>query len=167
MAKQNKQELKRPIDIWFDKYAESHQNPTNKIYHFICVPIIFFSILGLIWLIPFPELAFLGSYQKFINWASLAIAFVMYYYYTLSNALFFMMIWVIALFSFGIVQIEINMASNAWIVFTSLFVAAWIGQFIGHKIEGKKPSFFDDLRFLLIGPLWILHFICKKAGLKY
>ncbi len=48
-----------------------------------------------------------------------------------------------------------------------IFVVAWIGQFIGHHIEGKKPSFLKDLQFLLIGPAWLLSFIYKKLDIKY
>ena len=48
-----------------------------------------------------------------------------------------------------------------------IFVIAWIGQFIGHKIEGKKPSFLEDLQFLMVGPAWLLSFIYKKVGIKY
>ena len=44
---------------------------------------------------------------------------------------------------------------------------AWIGQFIGHKIEGEKPSFFEDLQFLLIGPAWLLGAIYQKLGIRY
>jgi uncharacterized membrane protein YGL010W len=54
-----------------------------------------------------------------------------------------------------------------WKICLVLFVLAWIGQFVGHKIEGKKPSFFQDVVFLLIGPAWLLHFIYKKAGQRY
>jgi len=161
---------KRPVDIYFDKYAESHQNHTNETIHWICVPLIVFSLLGLIWQIPFPHLDFLGQYNGFFNWASFVIAFAMYYYFTLSPVLFFMMIWVVALMSYGIVKLEQwqNVGGPAvWLVFAIIFVLAWIGQFIGHKIEGKKPSFLDDVKFLLIGPIWLLHFICKKIGLKY
>lgn len=39
----------------------------------------------------------------------------------------------------------------------TLFILAWIGQFYGHHVEGKKPSFFQDLQFLLIGPLWVYY----------
>jgi uncharacterized membrane protein YGL010W len=46
-----------------------------------------------------------------------------------------------------------------------LFAAAWVGQFKGHQIEGKKPSFLKDLQFLLVGPAWLLHFVYRKAGL--
>jgi uncharacterized membrane protein YGL010W len=163
-------ETKRPVDIYFDKYGESHQNHTNELIHWICVPLIVFSLLGLVWQIPFPHLDFLGKYNGFFNWASFLIAFAMYYYFTLSPVLFFLMIWVIGLMSYGIVKLEQWQQVGgpaAWLVFAIIFVVAWIGQFIGHKIEGKKPSFLDDIKFLLIGPIWLLHFVCKKIGLKY
>ncbi|HNC31482.1 MAG TPA: DUF962 domain-containing protein, partial [Cyclobacteriaceae bacterium] len=42
----------KKIDALFLEYGESHQNPTNKTIHWICVPLIFFSIVGLIASIP-------------------------------------------------------------------------------------------------------------------
>ena len=163
-------EEKRPVDILFDKYAESHQNHTNELIHWICVPLIVFSLLGLVWQIPFPHLDFLGRYNGFLNWASFLIAFAMYYYFTLSPTLFFLMVWIIGLMSYVIVKIELLVglgSLNAYLIYLAIFVLAWVGQFIGHKIEGKKPSFLDDLKFLLIGPIWLLHFVCKKLGLRY
>ncbi len=166
-----KQEEKRLVDVYFDKYSESHQNPTNKIIHWICVPLIVFSLFGLVWAIPFPYLDFLGRYNGYVNFASFLIAFAIYYYYRLSPVLSYLMLLLIMFFSAGIVSLE-KMHNNEgwpqmWQVCLGIFVLAWIGQFIGHKIEGKKPSFFDDLRFLLIGPIWLLHFILKKAGIRY
>lgn len=161
---------KRPVDVYFDKYAESHQNPTNKLIHWICVPLIVFSLFGLVWAIPFPYLKFLGQYNGFVNWASFLLAFSCYYYYRLSPVLSYLMVLVLFAFSYGVIKIEnIQKAGGPalWLVCLVIFVFAWIGQFIGHKIEGKKPSFFDDLRFLLIGPIWLLHFLLKKASIKY
>jgi uncharacterized membrane protein YGL010W len=161
---------KRQVDIYFDKYAESHQNHTNEAIHWICVPLIVFSLLGLVWSIPFPQLEFLGKYNGFVNWASFLIAISIYYYYTLSPVLSFLMFWVIGLMSFGIVKLEqwdANGGPAIWLSCLVIFVLAWIGQFIGHKIEKKKPSFLDDIKFLLIGPIWLLHFICIKVGIRY
>ncbi|MXV53069.1 DUF962 domain-containing protein [Pedobacter sp. HMF7647] len=162
---------KRPIDIYFDQYAESHHNPTNKLIHWICVPLIFFSICGLIWAIPFPYLNFLGKYNGYINWFSFVLAAVIYYYYRLSPVLSYAMLILIFVFSAGIVGLEKMNTLNGWLpMWVScliIFVVAWIGQFIGHKIEGKKPSFLTDLKFLLIGPAWLLHFLFKKAGIRY
>jgi uncharacterized membrane protein YGL010W len=161
---------KRQIDVYFDKYGESHQNHKNEIIHWICVPLIVFSLLGLVWQIPFPHLNFLGKYNGYINWASFVMAFSIYYYFTLSPVLSFFMFWVVGLMSFFIVRLEFWAASggpSVWLSCTVIFVVAWIGQFIGHKIEGKKPSFLDDVKFLLIGPIWLLHFVCKKLGIRY
>jgi len=173
MKKQNtavRAEPKKEVDVLFDKYAESHQNHTNEIIHWICVPSIVFSLLGLVWSIPFPHLDFLGRYNGYLNWASFLIAFAVYYYYKLSPVMSYLMLLIIFAMSMGIVQLEKWQANGGpalWLSCLVIFVLAWIGQFIGHKIEGKKPSFLDDVKFLLIGPIWLLHFICRKIGLKY
>jgi len=161
---------KRPVDVYFDKYQESHNNQTNEIIHWICVPLIIFSLLGLVWSIPFPHIGFLGRYNGFVNWASFLIAFSIYYYYRLSPVLSYMMLLLVFFMSWGIVSIEQweKIGGPAlWQVSLIIFIIAWIGQFIGHKIEGKKPSFLEDVKFLLIGPIWLLHFLCKKAGIRY
>ena len=165
-----KTEQRSEVDVLFDKYAESHQNPSNEIIHWICVPLIVFSLLGLVWAIPFPHIGFLGRYNGYLNWASFLIAFSVYYYLKLSPELSYLMLFLIFGMSMIIVQLEKWEASGGpalWLVCLVIFVIAWIGQFIGHKIEGKKPSFLDDVKFLLIGPIWLLHFICKKVGLRY
>lgn len=155
------------LDQLLTEYGVSHQNSTNKLIHWIAVPSIVFSLLGLIWAIPMPE--FMKEYPYF-NWASLVIAFSLYYYYKLSPILAFAMIIVTGVFSYFIVQLEYHEQAGGtplWLVCTIIFVVAWIFQFIGHKVEGKKPSFLKDVQFLLIGPIWLLHFVFKKMGLPY
>lgn len=166
-----KSSSKRTIDNYFDQYAQNHQHPTNKLIHWLCVPLITFSLLGLVWAIPFPQLSFLGKYNGFVNWASFLIAFLVYYYYRLSPVLSYAMLMVVFVFSAMIVALEkaerYVLWPAMWQVCLLIFVLAWIGQFVGHKIEGKKPSFLDDLRFLLVGPVWLLHFIFKKMNIPY
>jgi len=166
-----KQAESRPVDVYFDKYSESHQNHTNEIIHWLCVPAIVFSLFGLVWAIPFPYLELLGKYNGYVNWASFLIAFAIYYYYKLSPVLSYFMLLLMMLFSAGIVSLEKMHNAAGWPQMyqfcLGIFVIAWIGQFIGHKIEGKKPSFLDDVKFLLIGPIWLLHFILMKAKIKY
>jgi uncharacterized membrane protein YGL010W len=162
--------ISRPVDIYFAKYAESHKNPTNKLIHWICVPLIVFSLLGLAWAIPFPYIKFLGSYNGFLNWASFLIAFCIYYYYKLSPVLSYLMLLIIFGFSFGVIALDNWQKADGpalWQVCLVIFIISWTGQFIGHKIEGKKPSFLDDLKFLLIGPIWLLHFILNKFSIRY
>jgi uncharacterized membrane protein YGL010W len=164
------QKIERPVDIYFNKYAESHQNPNNKLIHWICVPLIVFSLLGLVWAIPFPYIKFLGQYNGFFNWASFLIAFSVYFYYKLSPVLSYLMLILLFGFSYIIIQLDIWQkagGSALWLVCLVIFIISWIGQFIGHKIEGKKPSFLDDFKFLLIGPIWLLHFILKKFSIRY
>ena len=155
----------KTLDRWLDEYGESHKNPTNKAVHWVCVPAIFFSIVGLIWSIPFPfDLVILG---QTLNWAFIALGLVFIYYLTLSFSLS------IGLFIFGVLCLAGNKHLAAldimplWAISLIIFVAAWLGQFWGHKVEGKKPSFFKDLQFLMIGPAWLMHFIYKKLGIPY
>lgn len=155
------------LDIYFNWYAAHHLNPVNKLIHWFCVPLIMYSILGMVWSIPMPKLlSFNGSF----NWTSLLMAIVIYYWYTLSHSLAYAMILVYAGMNYLIVMLNgllLYRHINPVIAYLFIFILAWTGQFIGHKIEGKKPSFMEDLKFLLIGPLWLLHFIFVKLGITY
>lgn len=140
---------------WFAMYAESHQNKLNQKIHFVCVPVIYYSIIGL--LLEIPATMIENTWQLELpsveNWASAVALIVLIFYLVLSFKIF------IRMFLFTAACI----ALNQWIgVFTdnlhvsiALFVVAWMGQFYGHKIEGRKPSFLEDLQFLLIGPAWV------------
>ena len=156
----------RKIDQLFTEYAESHQNEKNKLIHWICVPLIFWSILGFISLIPAPH--FFIQYFGAISIISLiAISLVTIYYFSLSWRTALIMIFIMLLLEHLVYFINISFEQQSWIFFLAVFILSWIGQFYGHKIEGKKPSFLKDLQFLLIGPIWLLHFVLKKFRLKY
>ncbi|REE82022.1 putative membrane protein YGL010W [Lutibacter oceani] len=148
---------------WFDEYAVSHQNKTNQSIHFICVPAIFFSIVGLLMSIPSNTLSnLLNINNPFIeNWAAIILIILLLFYLKLSYSTFVKML------AFSIVCLMGNYFLSTFLplFYTSLaiFVVAWIGQFYGHKLEGKKPSFFKDLQFLLIGPAWVFEKLSKKA----
>lgn len=141
----------RAIDTLLAKYSESHLNHTNEIIHFVCVPVIVFTLLGILW---------------WIHWSvAMAVTVVsLLYYIKLSKpfaagmaVMSAVMLAILALLPAAVV-LPLSLA---------IFVLAWIGQFIGHKIEGKKPSFFDDLRFLLIGPLFVLSFLYRRFNLAW
>lgn len=156
----------RKIDQLFAEYAESHQNKTNKFIHWICVPLIFFTIVGFISLIPAPH--FCTAYFVCISLASIiALILVSIFYVRLSWIITIIMLIVMLLMEHFAYATNIHFSSNSWIIYLSIFVITWIFQFIGHKIEGKKPSFLKDLQFLLVGPIWLLHFVLKKIGIKY
>ena len=157
----------RRIDKLLNEYGESHQNQTNKSIHWICVPLIFFSVVGLIASIPAGPVAAVTGDGLFANWAAVALVLVTIYYTTLSVALSVgMFLW--ALLCLYVANlITIADIAPLWLASLLIFAAGWIGQFYGHKIEGKKPSFLKDLQFLLIGPAWLMHFIYKRVGISY
>lgn len=146
-------------------YGESHQNKTNKVLHWICVPLIMFSLIGLIMHIPF-----LFEFSIIKNWATFLLIFALVYYLRLSFSLFIGFLVLSFFLVYGNIHLiefcKIQGISSVWSL-VLIFTLAWIGQFIGHQIEGKKPSFLQDLQFLLIGPAWLLHFIYKKFGISY
>lgn len=153
---------------WFDEYGVSHQNGTNKTIHFICVPAIMFSLLGLLSAIPDHYFQSWVSeiWQPYLGWHTFLIVLALIFYFRLSTSLGLGMLVISALWLYIIKWMNMQDLPVGWVSFF-IFVAAWIGQFIGHKIEGQKPSFFQDVQFLLIGPIWILGFIYKKWNINY
>lgn len=152
----------RTISDWFAEYGASHQNPTNKKIHFICVPVIFFTVVGLLWSIPVPAAV---ADIPLANWATLSLLFIIGYYARLSTSIMLGMV-VFSAICLGLLWFMEQAGVNILWTSVAIFVAAWIGQFIGHEIEGKKPSFFKDLQFLMIGPAWIMGFLFRKMGIS-
>jgi len=156
------------IQDWFDKYGEHHTNPINKTIHWICVPAIFFSLIGLLSLISLDLGSELMPYylNEQLHMGTLLIIFGLIFFSRLSWPITVGMAIVSFLILKGVTnmhRIDLNVLNvNLWI-----FGIAWVGQYIGHKIEGAKPSFFDDIKFLMIGPAWLLSFIYKQLGIKY
>lgn len=161
-------ESSRKIDWWLDQYAIYHQNPTNKLIHYVCVPAIAVCVLGLCWSIPLPGHSSFGAIGPWLNVATLITIMATFFYLRLSPLLAVGML-VFTLSSLGLFYwMETSgKAPLIWQGSLVVFVVAWIFQFVGHKIEGAKPAFFDDLKFLLIGPLWILAHVLRKFGISY
>jgi uncharacterized membrane protein YGL010W len=141
----------RTIDTLLAQYSESHRNPTNELIHFVCVPVIVFSLLGLVWSVhPVAALA--------------VSAAALWYYFRLSPPFAYGML---AMTAVMLALLAMMPRYTVLPVSIALFVVAWMGQFVGHQIEGKKPSFFDDVRFLLIGPLFVLSFLYRRLRVAY
>lgn len=154
----------RSVNDWLSEYGDSHRNETNKLIHWICVPSIFLSIAGLLYSIKLPVQL---SENLQLNIAMIVLLLVVVYYFTLSVSLGFGM-FLFSLLCLAICSVVENYLPVSLLLFSAIvFVAAWIGQFYGHKVEGKKPSFFKDLQFLLIGPMWLMSFVYKKLGIRY
>lgn len=154
----------RSVTQWFDEYSESHRNPLNKRLHWICVPAIVLSVVGLLWSLPVP--ASFAAISPWLNWATIVAGLSLAYYFALSPRLAIGVLLGYGVL-FGLVQGLAQLPWPLWATSVAIFVVAWIGQFIGHAYEGKRPSFYKDLQFLLIGPLWLLGFVYRSLGLRY
>ena len=157
--------VKKTADQWFAEYGESHQDHANELIHWICVPLIFFCVLGFVWTIPVPDAWF--EAVPWVNWTLVAIVLVYAFYLRLSVALSAGLLFFMLICYGGLLALELSSPWPIWQICSVGFVLAWIGQFIGHKIEGKKPSFFKDVVFLLIGPAWLMSMVYRKIGQKY
>jgi uncharacterized membrane protein YGL010W len=154
----------RSVSDWLSEYGASHQHPTNKLLHWTCVPPIVLAVLGFLWSMPVP--AAFAAVSPWLNWATLAVAAAFLYYLVLSRALAVgvLLAFVVLL---AIVHALAQLPWPLWATSLAIFVVAWIGQFIGHALEGKRPSFFRDLQFLLIGPLWLLAAAYRRLSVRY
>ncbi len=150
----------RSYDQFISEYAKSHRNVTNQIIHMICVPAIFFASVGLLWCVNLPAQRIPGLVdipQHLLSWANLATASfipILLFYSRLGiKSVVTGVIWSV-ISALGCVWIESAGLPLLW-VSAAIWVTAWVVQFYGHYVEGAKPSFGDDIVFLLIGPLFV------------
>jgi uncharacterized membrane protein YGL010W len=140
----------RRVDQLLAHYGESHRNPRNERIHFVAIPLIMASLLGLIWAAhPWLAYAFVGA--SLVYYARLSVVFLL-----AMAVLSVLALWFVG--SLGALLLPVSVI---------VFVAAWIAQFIGHKIEGRKPSFFEDLQYLWVGPLFVLARLFERLGVRW
>jgi uncharacterized membrane protein YGL010W len=140
----------RKVDELLAHYGESHRNPRNELIHFIAIPLIMVSLLGL-----------MSALHPWIAYAFVAASLV---YYTRLSFVFLLWMTGISAISLALVY---AMGTLVFPISAGIFVAAWIAQFVGHKIEGKKPSFFEDLQYLWVGPLFVLSKLLGRLHLSW
>jgi uncharacterized membrane protein YGL010W len=162
-AANQKLDSRRPVDRWLGGYAEDHRHPVNIRIHWICVPLILWTVIALVWLVPVP-----AAVGRAGLWAVLAMVAALGFYFRLSRPLGLAMLVVFVLF--GLLSEALYralgvgpLAGLAGLVFG----LAWIAQFVGHRIEGRRPSFLTDLAYLLIGPAWLVAKILRRMGVAY
>ena len=154
----------RPVQAWLDEYGESHINPVNKMLHWICVPLIVLSLNGMLWSLPVPQA--LLEISPLLNWGVLFVMASIVYYFIMSVplALGMLLIMVPGLLALNWAD---GLSMPLWVLSLIVFGVAWVGQFIGHIYEGKKPSFFKDVQFMMIGPIWLLGVDYRRFGIPY
>jgi uncharacterized membrane protein YGL010W len=153
-------DTRRPVDRFLGNYSEDHRNATNQLIHWICVPLIVWTVVALLWVIPVPP----GLGRPGL-WAGLALVAAMMFYLRLSRPLalglllFFAALLAVTWWLHGM----LGSSALLWSA-VAVFVLAWIAQFVGHQIEGKRPSFLTDLVYLLIGPMWLMSKLFRRIG---
>jgi uncharacterized membrane protein YGL010W len=152
----------RSMRDWLDSYSRDHQHPTNQVLHWICVPLIVWSAMAMMWTIPVPETWFRPG-----SWAVLAIVLSFTWYWKQSHRLAMALLIALAIFALSCAWLFQQFGPARLLQLgIAVFVVAWIGQFIGHLIEGRRPSFFTDLAYLLIGPAWLMDKLLRRLGLR-
>jgi uncharacterized membrane protein YGL010W len=142
----------RRVDRLLEHYAASHRHPSNELIHCIAIPCIMLSLIGLLYAVnPLAALLFLA--------ASLV------YYWRLSKVFLVSMMVVTLLMLVAVAALRV--AGVLLPACITIFVVAWIFQFIGHRIEGKKPSFFEDVQYLWVGPLFVLSLLFRRIGVRW
>lgn len=153
----------RTMQSWLDSYSSDHQNRTNQRLHWLCVPLIVWSAIALLWAIPVPPPFFRPG-----AWAVLMMVAAFYWYWKHSRRLAAAL-----LLAFVVLALITNLLffqlgpTRLCLLAVGVFVVAWIGQFLGHRYEGRRPSFFTDLSYLLIGPAWLMAKLLRKLGVQH
>jgi uncharacterized membrane protein YGL010W len=140
----------RRVDQLLAHYGESHRNPRNERIHYVAIPLIMVSLLGLMW-----------AAHPWLAYAFVAASLV---YYARLSLVFLVAMAIVSVLGLLLVR---SLGSLVLPVSVVVFVAAWIAQFIGHKIEGRKPSFFEDLQYLWVGPLFVLSKLFERLGVRW
>ena len=140
----------RKVDTLLAHYGESHQNASNELIHFVAIPLIVVSLVGLMFAVhPYIAYAFMAA--SMVYYARLSMVFLVS----------------MAVFSAGVLWLVQAMGAQVLQISGAIFVGAWIAQFVGHKLEGKKPSFFEDIQYLWVGPLFVLSKLYEKLGIRW
>ena len=147
----------KSLESYVNEYSESHQHSTNKLIHKFCVPAILFSILGILKAFPVPVI-----WPLWLDWSTIFIILILLYYSFFKNIR--VMMAVLILLTPMIITLEL-LRPRFFILSVIIFIVSWIVQFIGHKIEKKKPSFLNDIFFLLIGPIWTMNSFAEQMGI--
>lgn len=155
--------MDRPIDRWFAKYSGDHRDAMNQRIHVVAVPAILASVVALLWCIPV-----VGTWFRPGLWGALAMFAAWMFYNRASRKLGYGMLVAFVALAWGMRAMQAAIGSQQLAIAAAIvFVVAWIAQFIGHRIEGRKPSFLTDLTYLLIGPAWVLAKLYRKLGWSY
>lgn len=167
-----KKASKRPVEIYFDAFEKEYGHPVNRWIQVFGLPMFFFAVLGLVWVIPFPEIGLLKryGYDTFVNWGSFFIAIIVYIYLRLAPMLSYAVLLSIGVFSFFIVQLEYAERAGGlpvWLVCVLLLQISLVALLVGRSIERRPVPLSRFLHLLMFGPIWLWHYVFKRLKLPY
>ncbi|CAN5346629.1 DUF962 domain-containing protein [soil metagenome] len=154
----------RTVEQWLSSYADSHEHRIHGLWHWVWMALVVLSLIGLLWSIPVPQE--FAKISPALNWATAFLMAAVVYYFVLSPVLALGLLPVLA----GLVLIVIwldGLQPPLWLISFGIFVGAWTGRFIGHALEGSRPSFFRDMQLLMLGPAWLLAAIYRRLRIPY
>ena len=154
----------QPADEWLSQYGRHHNHDANRLIHALTIPFVVMSLVGLLWSLPVPETFYQAT--PVLNWGTIFLMAAIVYYFIMSISLAFGIVPFVILVVFGVDWLE-QLAVPLWLTSIAIFSVAWLGQRIGHRIEGKQPPFFEDIQTLMIGPVWLLANVYKRVGIPY
>jgi uncharacterized membrane protein YGL010W len=140
----------RRVDALLAHYAESHRDPRNEAIHCVAIPLIMLSLVGLLY-----------ALHPWVAYAFVAASLV---YYARLSVVFLLTMAVLTVVALVAVR---AMGDRVLPISATIFVLAWIAQFVGHELEGRKPSFFEDLQYLWVGPLFVLALLFRKIKIRW
>ena len=153
----------RTADDWFRSYSGDHQNSTNRAIHWVCVPAILWASIAALWTVPVPSA--LGA-PGLWAWTAMGLALVFYARMSLRIGLAMLVLFSLLSVLTGALSTALGPGRLLGLA-AAVFVLAWVGQFIGHRLEGKRPSFLTDVSYLLVGPAWLVGKLLRRAGFAF
>ena len=154
----------RPADEWLSEYGRHHDNGANRLIHWLSIPFIVTSLVGLLWSLPVPET--FRDAAPVINWGTIFLMAAVVYYFIMSITLAFGVLPFVILVVFTVSWLE-QLTHPLWKSSTVIFLLAWAGQRLVHRLEGNRPSLIGDIQYLMIGPIWLLAAIYRRLGIPY
>ena len=153
-----------PADHWLNEYGRHHNHGANRLIHWLSIPLIVTSVVGLLWSLPVPET--FSQATPVLNWGTIFLMAAVVYYFIISISLAFGVLPFIALVVLSVTWLE-QFSLPLWLTSSAIFLVAWAAQRVGHEIEGNRPSFVADLQYLMIGPVWLLAMVYKRLRIPY
>ncbi|MGI9260078.1 MAG: DUF962 domain-containing protein [Gammaproteobacteria bacterium] len=154
----------RPVDEWLRLYDRHHADGAKQLLHWLMIPFIVTSVVGLLWALPVPTT--FSDATPVLNWGTIFLMAAIVYYFILSISLAFGALPLIALVVWAVMWLE-RLQYPLWMSCTALLVTAWMGQRISHRGPGDRPSLIGDLQYVMLGPVWLVAALYRRLGIPF